>query len=112
MIELENNSLNQGTIVSKAPTELTGIHEVTDALIATIRSADPQKREALGNNLAKYEKDFPADFAFALSQSAPLTLMEIFQSILIASDPNFRLRDKEVQGNVIRLARPAPSADE
>jgi hypothetical protein len=98
--------------MSKPPAKLTGIYEVTDALIAIIQSADSERREALANNLAMYEKNFPADFAFAISQSAPLMLMELFQSILIASDPNFRLRDKEERGNVIRLARPTSTANE
>ena len=98
--------------MSKTPAKLTGIYEVTDALIAVIQSADSERREALANNLAKYEKDFPADFAFAISQSAPLMLMELFQSILIASDPNFRLGDKMDRGNVIRLVRPTSTANE
>ena len=98
--------------MSKTPAKLTGIYEVTDALIAVIQSANSERREALANNLAKYEKDFPADFAFAISQSAPLMLMELFQSILIASDPNFRLRDKMDWGNVIRLVRPTSTANE
>jgi hypothetical protein len=72
--------------------------DVVEAVRATIRAADPEKRKALATAIDRFSDDEPYTFWWAIGPQAPVFLRDLLVAISHASEEKTKPRD-----NVIHL---------
>lgn len=75
-------------------------YDVIEAVRATIRAADPEKRKALATAFDRFSHDEPDTFCWAIGPQAPVFMRDLLFAIYCASEEKTKPRD-----NVIHLVR-------
>jgi len=87
--------------------ELTGMHELLNALEEALKAADPKKREALAKTLDAYSEDFPEEFQWVIGAQSPALLHNLVMTIDAGCHPETQSKPR----SVIRLVHRKPEGN-
>ena len=89
-----------------AKEQVTGMHELLDALEAMIKAAPRAERDAFATVMEAYAEDFPDDYYCSVGPQSPTLLYHLIHSIEAAATD-----DGQNRGRLINLSTRKPEGN-